>query len=294
MIPRRVTLAAGAALIVLANAFALSGVAYNRAAPESRLVLSQRELVRPWVWRANKENSGLTLRIDWRVPDPDTERNFGYFAGGHGGTPGWLDEKRMAELGFDVAAIKANAAQHIWRSKDAERQVLVVLELAGADWQAAVARARDMLAREEARREANPADKALIEAEKRARENLAREDNDNSRLFAVDLGSDLGALRSRYPDRSRFMILKASLRAQMRMVDKQATVGGYLGPLAVAEVNVPHALRPMFEAMPAPAGEPRGRKAPFSATVAVGQRLEPWLEAVGVPERPQASLPSTR
>ncbi|HEX8988240.1 MAG TPA: DUF4824 family protein [Rhodocyclaceae bacterium] len=284
MISRRFTLAAGAALILVANAVALGGVAYNRAGePESRIVLSQRELARPWGWRANKENSGLALRIDWRVNDPNMENLFGYYSGGYGGMPGWLDEKRMADLGFDVAAIKAGPSRHGWRAADAEREVLVVLELAGAGWQEALERARRHLAEQESRREKSPADKELIEAEKRARENLAREENDNSRLFAVDVGTNLDGLRARYADRGRYMILKTKLSPALTTRNRQPVVTGHLGALAVAEVNVPHAMRATFDAIPAMEARPNARKPPFSATLAVGQRLEPWLEAVGAP-----------
>ncbi len=48
MTSRTLTIAIGAALILVANGVALTGVAYNRSGePDSRLNLSQRELGRP-------------------------------------------------------------------------------------------------------------------------------------------------------------------------------------------------------------------------------------------------------
>ncbi|HPU80578.1 DUF4824 family protein, partial [Accumulibacter sp.] len=56
------TLAAGAALILLTNIVALSGVIINRTGePESRLMLSARELSLPYRGYRQAENSGLAL-----------------------------------------------------------------------------------------------------------------------------------------------------------------------------------------------------------------------------------------
>ena len=283
MTPRMLTLAAGAALILVANAVALIGVAYNRSGePESRVNLSQRELGRPWNSYGNKENSSLSLTVEWRVPKPDAESYYTYY-GSHGGSPAWLDEKRMAELGFDVQSAKGDDARRDKYISQAERQVLVVLELAGAGWQQALERARQRLAHQESLRRASPEAKELIEAEKRARENLAREEKENSRLFAVDVGTDLAALRTKYPDRNRYLILKGKLRLHSSILDKKPVITGYMGELSVRQINVPHALRGGLEAMPSHAAGSADEKLFFTVTVAVGQRLEPWIEAVTTP-----------
>ncbi|HZX30642.1 MAG TPA: DUF4824 family protein [Rhodocyclaceae bacterium] len=283
MISRKLTLALGAALIAAANGIALSGVAYNRSGePESRLVLSQRELERPWSWRSNKENSGLSLALEWRVPAADSESDYSYYSS-HGGIPAWLDEKRIAELGFDVERAKGDDARRDKTIAQSERQVLVVLELAGNAWQGAIEQARQRLAHQQSLRQASPGAKELIDGEKRAQERLAREENESSRLFAVDVGTDLASLRAKYPDRSRYLILQGNLRLDRIYRDKKTVVTGYLGKLAVDRINVPHAMRAPFESMPPRAGGPNDKKPPFTATVAVGQRLEPWIEAVGTP-----------
>ncbi len=283
MTPRTLTLVIGAALILVANGVALTGVAYNRSGePESRLTLSQRELARPWNWDGNKENSGLSLILEWRVPDPDTESYYAYY-GRPGGSPAWLDEKRMAELGFDVRRAKGDGTRRDKYISHSERQVLVVLELSGATWQQALERARQRVAHQESLRQASPQAKELVEAEKRAREGLAREENENSRLFAVDVGTDLASLRSKYPDRRRYLILKGNVGLRSTSRDKKPVVAGYLGKLSAGQINVPHRLRGAFEALPPRAGGPAEKKPPFTAIVAVGQRLEPWIEAVAMP-----------
>ena len=283
MTPRKLTLIVGAALILVANGVALTGVAYNRSGePESRLELSQRELGRPWTGYRNKEDSGLSLTLEWRVPDQDAE-SYNFYYGSYGGSPDWLDEKRMAELGFDVRRAKGDDVRHDKYIRQSERQVLVVLELAGSAWQRALERARQRLAHKESLRQASPGAKELVEAEKRSREGLVREEQENSRLFAVDVGTDLASLRAKYPDRSRYLILTGTLRLHRTFRDKQPFVTGYLGKLSIGQINIPYGLRNTFEAMPPRAGGPAEKKPPYTATVAVGQRLEPWIEAVTTP-----------
>lgn len=283
MNPRWKILAAGAALILLSNGVALTGVYLNRSGePESRVQLSQRELSHPWGWHATRENSGLELRLDWRVVDVAREEYFAYY-GSQGGMPEWLDEARLTELGIDVAAAKETRQAGRYR-REAEREVLVVLELAGPAWQQMVERARKNLVRHEAALAANEDAKEFINRAKQARENLKREENVSSRLFAVDAGLDLAALRTKYPDRGRHMIFKAKLRPQLTTNDKKTVLGGYLGSLSVTQINVPHDMRAVIEtAFKSPSRQRRlsGEEAmPFTVTLAVGRRLEPWIEAV--------------
>lgn len=275
------TLAAGALLILLANAVALTGVYLNRSGePDSRLTLSQRELTMPWGWGMAKENSGLALGLNWRVADAGTGEYYGGGFGRGGGTPEWLDAERMAALGFDTAAMaQDNAGRRVVRQLP--REVLLVLELAGPAWQQAQERARQNAARHEAARLANADSKEFAEKAKRAQEQLNREENVDSRLFAIDAGLDRAALRVKYPDRSRYLILKGTLRPQLVTREKKTRLTGYVSALAVAQINVPHALRPLLEpALRTPRRMADGSGAHFEATLAVGQRLEPWIESV--------------
>ncbi len=279
----RNTLAAGALLILLANAVALIGVYLNRSGEaESRLTLSQRELTMPWGWATAKENSGLALSLNWRVIDPSVGEFGGY--GFSGGTPDWLDEARMAALGFDTTLPAEGAFGRRRFERQLPREVLLVLELAGPAWQQALERAQQNAARHEAASLANVGSKEFAERAKRAREQLKREEGANSRLFAIDAGLDRAALRARYADRGRYLILKGTVRPRLATQDKKTWVTGYVSALAVTQINVPHALRPMLE--PALRKHKRTADDPaphFDAAIAVGQRLEPWVESVVVP-----------
>jgi len=277
------TLVAGAAVILLANAVALTGVYLNRSGEaESRLVLTQRELGTPWGWgMARRENSGLALALNWRVSDASVGEYYGSGIGMNGGTPDWLDEARMVALGFDTAASAADQSNRRRLERQLPRDVLLVLELAGPVWQQALERARQNAARHEAALSVNADSKEFAAKAKRAQEQLKHEENVNSRLFAIDAGLDRAALRAKYPDRGRYLILKGTLRPRLVTQDKKTRLGGYLTALAVTRINVPHVLRPELE--PALHSHRRTADNPgprFEAVLAVGQRLEPWIESV--------------
>lgn len=276
------TLLAGAALILLANGVALTGVWLNRGGePESRLTLTERELTLPYRNYLHKENSGLALRLGWRVPRREVDKFYsGYSASG--GIPEWLDAARMAELGFDLPAANRDAAA--WRryQRQQPREALLVLELAGPAWRQAVEQARENAIRHEAAADANAGSKDFANRAKQAREALEREEKSNSRLFAIDIGRDLAALRAKYPDRGRHMIVKGLVRPQSETRDKQARPTGYVSTPAIRSINVPFALRPAIESLPDKAqrtpdadGEPR-----YAAELVIGRRLEPWLTRI--------------
>lgn len=278
------TLVAGTALILLANGAALTGVYLNRSGePEARVRLSQRELSTPWGWVGARENSGMALRLNWRVNAAEAgdyyDGGFGY----SGGTPHWLDSSRMAALGFDVAAVATDIAGRRRFERQLPREVLLVLELAGPAWQQALERAQQNAARHEAARQANADSKEFADKARRAQERLKNEENVHSRLFAVDAGLDRAALRARYHDRGRYLILKATVRPRLETRDRKTLVTGYVSALAVTQINVLHALRPGLEpTLRQPRRTAADAGARFEATLAVGQRLEPWIETVSV------------
>jgi hypothetical protein len=98
-------------------------------------------------------------------------------------------------------------------------------------------------------------------------------------LFVIDAGLDAGALRQKYPDRSRFLLLRGTVRPSIRdrgPGQRQAT--GYVSRLSTGRIHVPHALRGPLESARA-AGKP-GSADRFTVELLVGQHLEPWIAAV--------------
>ncbi len=125
----------GLALILAANAYVLSNVAYNRSGePESMLALSERELTLPYdFYNERKENSGVALKVNWRAVEekkethrlPEDDDLDKRYTTSH--TPTWLDADKLTSLGFRLPKLitTANATQLN------AKEVLFVLELNG-------------------------------------------------------------------------------------------------------------------------------------------------------------------
>ncbi|MDO8933565.1 MAG: DUF4824 family protein [Rhodocyclaceae bacterium] len=279
------TLAAGIGLILLTNAVALGGAWWNRAGePESRLALTERELMLPYRGYQMAENSGLALRLAWRVADGEAGGLYSSYAG-NGGTPAWLNGERMAALGFAIRADETSSDARRRYERQQAREVLVVLELAGPDWQAALQQAEENAARHAAAAAANADSKEFANRAKHAQEALQREERWNSRLFAIDAGRDLTTLRARYPDKTRFMIIKGTLRPRLVTRDKQTRFAGHLNDVSVSRINVPFALRPVLEQLQTRIRNKTEDEEPrYAASLAIGQRLEPWITTLSMLE----------
>jgi Domain of unknown function (DUF4824) len=271
----RHTLVVGLALILLTNAVALLGVYWNRSGePESLLTLTQRELQQPYGWGMDRENSGVSLEIHWRVLSGEKSRPYFY----SGGNPAWLDQAKMFGLGFEVNPSKDTQYDYRWSSRQLSREVLLVLELDGPAYQESLQRAQQYAAEQDAKLAALPDDRAMQANAKNAHEQAMREEQDNSRLFAIDAGLDLNQLRARYPDRNRYVIVSAQVRPS---VGEQGRITGYVNKINIDEINVPHEFHSAFDTRIRPAiiGRTSGRQQ-FEASVAFGQRLEPWIAGI--------------
>jgi len=276
---RRHTLIAGLALIALTNAIALGGVAYNRSGePESVLKLTQRELWQPHGYGLDREEGGLQLSVRWRVLTADPAMAF---YADHQGTPEWLDEAKLASLGFDVSQPPA-ARRASWRyDRQLPKEALVVLELDGPARQKALERARERAAKEAAKGAetgktgpGTPAQEAAVF--------LKNEETANSRLFAVDAGPDAQALRAKYSDRTRYAIVQGKVRPYHQSGrGKEARWTGYIEVIENARVNVPLEFRKAVESAPRsiPMAGPTNGGPGFEVTVAFGKRFEPWITA---------------
>lgn len=89
------------------------------------------------------------------------------------------------------------------------------------------------------------------------------------------------AICARHPDRSHLLILRGTIRPSVRSLERQYRLSGYISEIAIDHINVPFALRPQLEPLrngyrPA-AGEPTPG---YEVRLAVGQRLEPWIESL--------------
>ncbi len=260
------TLIAGGALILLTNGVVLFGAGYNRdGEPDSQLLLTQRELQHS-TWQETRENSGMTLTLNWRFEQAgQSDLDSGLYSV-RWGMPVWLDEAKMSELGFDVDKL-ANAVGSRERYQELQpKEVLLVLELNDRAYQHQLQRAKDYLDQAKARLDAAPDIAELKRKAKNAEENYLHEQQSNSRLFVIDAGLDLPKLRAAYPDRARYAIVHGLIRPGTVRVQNKASVGGYISELQADHINVPFSYRQVF-----------GNAAPYEASVAFGKRLEPWI-----------------
>lgn len=263
------------AVVLAANIAVLAGVAANRRGePEAKAQLSERELRLPHT--LHRENSGLTLQLLWRTLAREANEEGIYY---ESRSPAWLDAGKLRELGFAVERMLAAERP----KEEIPREVLIVLEQDGPAWREELRRAEAAVAAEEARWRAKSDDRLLRERFDEAGKRLKRERVANSRLFAVDAGLDIGQLRGKYGDRSRYLIVRGQIRPMLAVAGGgKRSLHGYIAGLAIESIHVPLGQRRVFDALLQQnksrrddLAEPR-----FQVELAWGRRLEPWIVAV--------------
>lgn len=284
MKPALRTLLIGLGIIVITNVVALTGVAYNHSGePEAVVELTERELPLPYRYVSAEENSGLALRLVWRVRGSRAVVG-DYFTSepeGH-----WLTKEKLADLGFDVSADAREDAAKRRYFKLLPRPVFVALEYDGNAHQEALAQEQRALAEAEVLARENPDKEEFIERVKRAKESLTAEEAASSRLFAIDAATDKKTLRQRYPDRGRYLILPGEVKL---MVTDKGALSGYIAGLNGLTVNVPLEFRALFKPLETGDATYRYNQRPprYSVRLAYGQRLEPWILHVTPINQPQ-------
>ena len=296
----------GFALLGLVNAVALAGVYWNRGEETSRLQLTERELGLPFYWnRDDGEEPGVSLNLQWRNPvernpeDPDYDS----------GDTAWLDAGKLAELGFDVRPLPepATSERH---PRTQERPLYLVLEFEGAAYLHYLQQRESELRKAQAvARHAGAPGDPVMEGARAARgdaeavlasiqaarngvtaaaEQLRQAAREDSRLFAVDAGDDLAALRRKYPDRRRYALVEGRVLCFASWdKGKYRPRGRVYGPLNEA-INLPRPLA--VELGVVPGGSPQlgpGNVVHFEATIAFGRRLEPWVVDVAARTAPR-------
>jgi hypothetical protein len=241
-----------ALVVIVANAFALAGARLNRMGEtEAVLDLTERELRLP---PREADNTAMVLRLEWtdlQPRYPDED------------APSWFDRAKLASIGFDTSLPVTRDYAARYRGMP-PRSVYAVLEHDGDAWR-------------------RYADGLVSQKEKDAASRRPR-------LVLVDVGTDAAALRARYPDRRRTVIVPAN--AELRFVQPRTGAPFLKGHVSVVypiELNVPKELRPILESLSPrttsvadrqsgetePAGEPR-----YRVTVKWGRSLEPWIAGV--------------
>lgn len=269
--------ASGFMLLVITNIAVLSGVAYNRSGdPDARITLSERELKLPY--RFYRENSGLALRLVWRVlGSNEDEINYSNWS-----SPAWLDAGKLQELGFDTNLLSSTEKGFNSRKESISKEVFIVLEKSGDSYRESLARAQRALEKQEMALELNKNDKNLQSKVEDAQKRLQRERIEESRLFAIDAGVDKVNLRARYGDQTKFIITKGIIRPGYNYGDKTSAITGYISRLSVASIHVSLKYLKSFDAVLAQkhASKDTTNAPRYEVDIAYGRHLEPWILSV--------------
>jgi hypothetical protein len=260
----RGALVAGAVL-VLANGAILVNAARNRAgSPDAVVRLTEREL-RSWSAPEEGAEEMLDLRLTWQMaPGPD-------------GAETWFDRARLESLG--VTDLPADGDSGWTRQlPPSNRKGYAVLELAGPAWER-------WDAAEQARQDSIEAMRTAAGGTGPAapRRWFVSGRSAASRLMAVDVGLDPVALRGQYPDRSRYLIMPATYRAEftapvrdsLGAITTPARVSGLITQVLPGTVHVP---RPLRDSLLARGAARQDSATHFEVTFKVGRRWEGWVE----------------
>ncbi len=111
---------AAAAVVVIANAFALTHAMRNRQGePDAELTLTQNEL--QYLWPSSSgDDSGVALRLVWTSPLWNAPHS------------NWLDASALRELGFDCSRNPAGAEGERFYTRQRPRRAFVALARAGS------------------------------------------------------------------------------------------------------------------------------------------------------------------
>jgi hypothetical protein len=243
------------ALVVVSNAFVLIRVGSNRAgAPLETIEVTERELA---LQNQPEDNSGVTLQITW-LP-----QHFGPMRDAP------IDTEKLQELGFDCAKPPGSSAEE---RRLLPRVAYVVLEYQGA------ARERWWKERESAAR-ANPP------APAKAAGSLPPNTDRGTRLFCVDASRDANKLLSKYPDRQKYLIVRAVVSANL-FPDNAPVKSwhGWVSEIIPSEIHVPLPFARLLSGLgPRAGGEPR-----YAVTLQYGRNFEPWISDVKLLDKKQS------
>jgi len=251
------------ALIIISNIVILYGVFINRAdLPSSEVSLTERELKLPY--RNRNENNAISLRLNWR-----TQNNFSY-----NNQILWLTTQKLKSLGFDIENdFKKNNETDFFQS--IQKEVFIVLEYEGKSYQDALALAKNKV---KELQELNSTEKKDKQKLKHAIKDLKDEQFNRSRLFAIDADINPKILRSKYQDKSKYIIAKGLIN--VRYTDER--IDGYISGLSIKEIYVPleynnflKSLRPIRNYNNKKVIKPK-----YIVTLKYGTRFEPYITAV--------------
>ena len=252
----------GLVILIGTNLAALGGVAFNRLGEAtSHLSLTERELSLPYNSGSQKENSGLSLSINWRTPTKIDNTYYPYNS-----TDIKITKDELVALGFDeIDKQKRNWSDPLelyWAFEFDGPLHRAEIKKADAKYQEALL-AYEEQASDESKREEN-----------RFKEHLAREKTSNSRLFFIEAAANYDSLVTKFSEQKNILIVQGLARYSYSKKDKTYNLS--LNDLSVANIMVPLKYTDIFSGLSHVARQdiqpPR-----YEVSINWGSRLEPWV-----------------
>ena len=261
-------------ILVVSNAFVLAHVAMNRSGEaDSEMELTARELQ---YYSNRTDDSSVVLMLRWNNTAPE------YPVGTGLDDPGWFDQKKLEELGFDLSVPASSPKASRFYENLRSRQAYVALEFEGPAWEQWLAK-----------REAQAPTELSYGPQVTVPDRIAIESQTTSRLVAIDVARDPADLRRKYPDRRRVMIQPGLVRAMLDP-ERRASAAAPLRPanlrgaitrLAIESISVPDPLSRRLDGLSYSPWTYDGKQVmvmqpPYSVTLRVGSKYEPWVADV--------------
>lgn len=164
----------------------------------------------------------------------------------------WLDRAKLEGLGFDYAR-----AMREPQRPPLPRPAFVALEFNGPAWE-----------------------KWLNLAQQSTRSSVTSPEK-YSRLIPIDVATTPDPLLRKYPDRSKYLIVRAVV--QLSVVTLRQGQPQIRNPVLQLLPDSIHVPPPMSYALPRLGGPPNLERPRYTLTVSYGRSFEPWVVGIGEP-----------
>lgn len=265
-------------LLLLTNVVVLAGIAYNRSGdPLQSLELTERELPIRQSFNSKEENSGTTLSLQWQIFDPDEDPK--YLLTRYG-SPIWLDDEKLTELGFDMKEFKSDTDKYRHRASQLATEAVLVLEYQGENYHKALALAESKVDRLRQSAADDPDDNELVDELNDYEELLTQFKVSRTRLYVIDAGLDKQALMQKYAGKNNCLLARGEIGLRWN----EDEVSGRIRQLYIQQVHVPLPLSERLITLASGEDYSSYNSNPipprYKVRLNIGKRLEPWIESV--------------
>lgn len=254
-----------AVFLVVINIFVLGGVIHNRSGNITSITLTEREL--NINYSHNDENSGRSLRINFRVLPREDDFYYGY-------PPHWLDQEKLESLGFEINLEDTNDA-NFFQVLD-EKEVYIALEFDGE----AYAQMLSNVKRQTKQRLDDPENRVSLES---IQMRLEKEELESSRLFAIDASLTIEALQQNYANQDNVIIVKGIVSEPRNRYDpnEPPNTHGTIKQLVIEDIHLALEYSKRLEGLEktdySEVTPPR-----YTVDLAIGKNLSPYITEVSL------------